>query len=202
MKRLYYFRHSIKDGEASTLGPKGLELANLVGAWVFCHDHEFDPALVFTGPLVRTVQTAYAFMQGVSKRCGGSMPILMPAIPEIGDDALFAEMVKPAEQFRALAGEMGNYRALLTCHDGDVVDFWIVRAMEGLKKMVGAMEEVNCAVVFGHSPIIELTLAGILGKQLPEELLTFSEMEGVLLTVDGDGKVNVIVHKISMPAQA
>lgn len=201
MSSIYYFRHSIKDGENNTLGPKGLELAKRVGSYMYREDDEFNPEVVFTGPLVRTVQTAYAFMQGLSEQCNCPIPVLLEAIPEFGNDGLFVDMVKPSE-FRTLAAKMGNYRALLACHNGDVVGLWVDIATDAVKKMFTAMNEVQTAAAFGHSPMIELALAGILGsKELPEEYLVLKEMEGVLLEMDDAGNISVS-RKISMPLAA
>ena len=194
MKRLFYFRHSTKDGFQNSIGEKGLALAEQVGAWMLndVTAQEVDFNKVFHGPLIRTAQTALAFMSTF----GGEFKT-MPVVVEIGDDQLISDMVRPS-QFRPLAGVMGYYAALLQCHGGESVDYWILRAVAAVINMFAAMDEDDDAVAFGHSPMIELALAGIMGtKKLPEEYLVFSDMEGVELQQDDAGNIS-IVGKISM----
>ncbi len=200
MKRLFYFRHSSKDGANNTLGPKGLELAHKVGDWLYDTENGgeddglgFDK--VFHGPLVRTAQTALSFMLGYGY--GGDV---MPIVPEIGDDALFAEMVKPS-QFRTLASAMGNFKALLQCHDPNQSAEWIYLAFSAVENIFSAMNDSETGVAFGHSPMIELALAKVLGTtELPEEYLTFGDMEGVEFQQE-EGEAIKVVRKIAMPAQ-
>ncbi len=194
MKRLYYFRHSSKDGANNTLGPKGLALARKVGDWLYDAEEELEFDRVFHGTLVRTAQTALAFTAGY-----GAVGDIMPVVPEIGNDALFSQMVDPS-QFRTLASAMGNFKALFQCHDSEVISSWIAEASLAVVNMFSAMEDGETGVAFGHSPMIELALAKVLGTtELPEEYLVFGDMEGVELQQEEGGAIEAI-RKISMPA--
>lgn len=195
MKKLYYFRHSTKDGANNTIGPKGLALARKVGDWLYDNNEEgleFD--CVFHGQLVRTAQTALAFTAGY-----GAVGDIMPIVPEIGDDELFKQMTAPS-QFRTLASAMGNFKALLQCHEQTRCGEWTYLAFSAVEKMFDAMNESEAGVAFGHSPMIELALAKILHTtELPDEYLTFGDMEGVELQQE-EGEAIKVVRKISMPA--
>ena len=194
MKRLYYFRHSSKDGANNTLGPKGLALARKVGDWLYDAEEELEFDRVFHGTLVRTAQTALAFTAGY-----GAVGDIMPVVPEIGSDDLFSKMVAPS-QFRTLASVMGNFKALLQCHDPNQLAEWTYLAFSAVENMFNAMEDGETGVAFGHSPMIELALAKVLGTtELPEEYLVFGDMEGVELQQEEGGAIEVI-RKVSMPA--
>ncbi len=194
MKTLYYFRHSTKDGVNNTIGPKGLKLAKDVGEWLMLWDSTIVIHKAFHGLLVRTAQTALAFFCGFL-----DTPEVMPVVTEIGDDALFAEMVKPS-QFRTLASAIGDFRALIQCHDSENIKALGALSMVGVVKMFDEIGYGETGVAFGHSPMIELALMSTLNTiDLPEEYLTFGDMEGVELHLDEHGTVTVI-RKISMPA--
>jgi hypothetical protein len=194
MKKLFYFRHSSKDGINNTIGPKGLALARKVGDWLYDSEEELEFDRVFHGTLIRTAQTALAFTAGY-----GAVGDIMPVVMGLGDDAVFGEMVKPS-QFRTLASSMGNFRALSQCHDASAVQKWAEGALSTVREMFDSLQADETGAAFGHSPMIELALAGILGtNDLPEEYLTFSDMEGVELQMEEDGAIKP-VRKISMPA--
>lgn len=193
MKKLYYFRHSTKDGANNTIGPKGLALARKVGDWLYDVEEELEFDRVFHGPLIRTAQTALAFIAGY-----GAVGDIMPIVPEIGDDELFKQMTAPS-QFRTLASAMGNFRALCQCHDKSLVEVWADSSLEAVKKMFLAMEDRETAAAFGHSPMIELAICALAGSfEFAEEYMSFDDMEGVELSCDD--YVIKVVRKISMPA--
>lgn len=194
MKKLYYFRHSTKDGANNTIGPKGLALARKVGDWLYDNEEDLEFDRVFHGPLIRTAQTALAFTAGY-----GAVGDIMPIVPEIGNDALFAEMVKPS-QFRTLASVMGNFTALIQCHERSLVETWAVdHALKAVQRMFSAMEKGETAVAFGHSPMIELAVSALAGNfELPEEYLICNDMEGVEFQQEESGVIKAI-RKISMP---
>ncbi|MDP2599930.1 MAG: hypothetical protein Q8P84_04250 [Deltaproteobacteria bacterium] len=202
MKQLLLFRHSIKDGPMNTLGPKGTKLAREVGEWL--RDTEsIWPQKVFHGPLVRTEQTARAFVDGFFQHATvEAQPRFMPAIEEFGTDQLFAEMVAP-DGFREKAKELGNYYALFELHDVDTLRGWTGHCASGIRRAFDMLEDGECGVAFGHSPCIELAVAGILkstsSTDMPVEFTALSEMQGILLEQDDFGIIRP-VRKIAMPA--
>lgn len=193
MKILLYRRHSIKDGEVrDTIGPKGLDLAVVEGrrdlkqsGW--CVER------VFHGSLVRTAQTALAYLEGQ----GNSLFIVEPVIEEIGTDALFAEIANDA--FRAATKEgASNFDALIAVHGVDKAEEWALAAAKGVTKMFDAMVGDEVAIAFGHSPTIEMAAWAINEYEpLPNKLTALNDMEGIVFLSEDFDSIT-IGEKISV----
>ena len=189
MKTLYYRRHSIKDGPNNTIGPEGLELAQSEGEHAGNIGEEYY--WMFHGPLIRTAQTALAFLSGLAlgSRTLTLIPIPMPIIEEIGTDELFAKIGTP-ECHAAVKSGMSNLMATLTTHP-DVVGEFITTAMAGVKKMFSMIDDGPPSIAFGHSPMIELAAYGIDKSQY-----TLGELEGLVFIQDDNGDI-AVARKIS-----
>ena len=178
MKTLHYRRHSKKDPD-NTLSRGGIHLAVQEGskAWHYNYRH------LFHGPLVRTAQTALAFCKGL-----GYVPEIMPVVHEIGTDELFAE-IATSEFWRAVEGGASYFQALLVAHDETKAQEWAGPIAESIHKMLDDIDDNQTAIVFGHSPVIELAAWIILGFKLPEGHDRLDEMEGIVFATDDVGKI-------------
>jgi hypothetical protein len=188
MKTLHLRRHSTKDGSQNTIGEKGLKLASIEG-------ERADTTVytrVFHGPLVRTAQTALAFINGLNY---GLAP--MPVVFGLGSDALFAEMANEAWKV-AVKGGARNFEALLVAHPINQVKIWAMDAKAAVEQMFAAMEDDETAIGFFHSPTIELAVWAIL--EYPEtldEYSTLGDLEGVEVFFDFNDEL-VVGLKLSV----
>lgn len=209
-KFLHYRRHSTKDGAMKdTIGPLGLLLAFCEGQKAAQTMYSFegieDAHMVdgprklrtrfihaFHGPLIRTLQTLYAFTSGL----GYSVP-LMPAVEEIGTNELFAEFATP--KFReSVARGASNFEAILATYGEKDATRLTARFTQGVQIMFAQMSHGETGIAFGHSPCIELVAWAIGGFcTLPDELSKLNDMEGIVLQMADDGTIT-ITEKISV----
>lgn len=182
MKTLYYRRHSTKGGKDNTIGRSGLDFARRQGQLAFVEDIHFSR--VFHGPLIRTLQTAYAFAEGLT---GGNhrIPELMPVVQEIGTEELFNQITTP--EWREATKTNSNLEATIKVHNRTMPEF-IRTALGGVEKMFRMMDEDDTAVAFGHSPVIELAAAApylAAERTMPKVYYVLGEMEGLIFEEDG-----------------
>lgn len=191
-KTLVGFRHSLKDKD-NNISPEGLRLAEEQG--VACREIDID--LIFVGPMIRTRQTAEAFIRGY----GRSIKIHESPISGIGEQADAAEVAD--EEFKkAIAGGMGNFDALLHSHDVEgSLDHLFDRMASGLDEMFGLLEAGQIGAYFGHSPFIELAAGGAYQsvRQLPEQYRNLLEMAAIVFEVCGRDEDPTPIDMIPAP---
>lgn len=202
-KELYYFRHSTEDGPNKSTGPEGLKKARLHGRWFAEHHPSVNLCKLFFGPEPRNAQTALGFIQGYVGDAAWSdvvlFPDIQPVILEFGDDDLFDLMTSPI-YFRPVADEIGDYEAVINCHTEANVKLWAATALDGIKNVFGKTKYGEQVAAFGHSPMIQFGIAGLLKNlSIPTGYKIILEMECVLFRQDEEGDI-AVVEKIFMPA--
>jgi hypothetical protein len=99
-----------------------------------------------------------------------------------GTNELFAAMTAPS-QFKPLASAMGNFRALLQCHDIDQLRKWSGSCLAGLAYVHTKLKGDESGLAVSHSPTIELALWKSMGfpSDLPDDVAVMKEMDGLVL---------------------
>lgn len=180
MKKLHLRRHGKKDGPNDTIGPQGLEQTRREGVEAVRNGNSYQR--LFYGPLVRTAQTALAFLEAFMRP-----PITMPVVQGLGDDALFKEIVNDTFK-RAIAAGQTNLAATLMAHPSERCTIWQMHAGAAVEQMFDALGEGEMGLGFFHSPTIEMA-ASSFGFVVTD--LKLAELEGLEFTQDANGVVRV-----------
>lgn len=191
MKKIYYFRHSKKNG--SIIAEEGIILA--VESAINVQEIQFTD--LFHGILIRTAQTLIAIITGLSCRLKGTKLIppvegakLHPPIDEIGNQEKFDEIV--SDEFRKLTKEgKSNLEALRKTLSPEKFQKFLEWAAEGVKKMFSQMEGDN-ALACGHSPVIEAAAEYFTGE---EDSYQPKECEFYEFVFHNSGDITVVIWK-------
>jgi hypothetical protein len=174
-KRLRYVRHSLKDGNNNTIGPKGLALISEKSP-------EGNYTDLFYGLLYRTVQSVLAIIAAIG--CVARTRVHTP-IKAIGNDELFADMANDAFKAAVKEGKT-NVQAVLASHTEAHIEDYKEIAIAGVKEMLDAMPDDGFGLALGHDPVIPLA-AITLGYDFP----SLKEMEYLDFVLYDDGTITV-----------
>lgn len=187
MKTLHLRRHTLNTG--GFVVAVGHNLAKNEGRRLNDVGITISFRRVFHGPLIRTLQTAWAFFEGF----GSDFPILMPAVQGLGDDKLFGpdEMVTP--EFREAQKTMPNLAALDKVFPAERVQKWQQAAGDAGRSMFEQVSDEEIAIGFFHSPTVELVVRDLVPEaNRLEGWDSMKEMDGVVIEQDDEGSHRVV----------
>lgn len=185
MKSIVALRHSIEEKEKNDppLSEEGIKLAIEVGATLAIHFSEFRPIIV--SDRRRAKETAEAIIEGAHHFLD---------FPEFEGDELIVEpeLFTPwPKRWRAAGGAEGvrgvaqkkkiTLPAALFQVNPILYMDEMARVTEVYLNLFEQMTEDQVRLVISHSPLIELAMIGLTGKN-PGEVLGLKECEGYILT--------------------
>lgn len=207
MKTLYLYRHPPKDGLNGTIGPKGLELAYEQGklvnlgfsnsvdivdgkSGVFNRPRRFGK--FFQGWQIQNAQAALEFFRGL-----GYVPKSMPIVFELGDDALFKQII--TERFNsAVARGLSLFRAVRETHGDNQAMAWGELGRMALMKMFDTMADGEYGIGFFYGiPIMLAAWACGAEKGNVSGWDDLGEMEMFIFTCDEEG-IPVLTRKVGV----
>lgn len=174
-------RHSVKGTGVlkDMLAQEGIDKARRVGAEQM-RGRGFTG--VFVSPMIRTAQTAMAFIEGAGDVTIGECGFRV--MPLLGN-ATMAEWI-------ARSGGRGNL-VEIEANDPEFIQGVEVALRGTYRQIINLTPEGGHALVVTHTPCLELAVRALTGQTIG----SMKECEGVLLRIDGDAVT--IVEELRLP---
>jgi hypothetical protein len=170
MKKLVYFRHSLKDGDA--VSKEGFELIKKMMkshvAQIMLEHLDGKITDLFYGFFFRTLQSLVAAISTLNEKIINGA-FLHPIIEKIGTPEKFSEIATDKFKIATKSG-LSNLEAARQTMTSENFEAFLEWSAEGVEKMFSQMKNSGNGLVFGHSPVIEAAVEYFRFEQIKKQL--------------------------------